>query len=59
MVLVASFWGIWHGMAQTYGFMRIYDAKVGSSSNLTARLDLMMVALWFGVGFSGRWIAFY
>jgi len=30
IVLVAFIWGVWHGMMQTYGFCRIYDAKVGS-----------------------------
>src|SRR3954447_5188200 len=25
--LVALMWGIWHGLMQTYGFCRIYDAK--------------------------------
>jgi len=33
IVLVAFVWGVWHGMMQTYGFCRIYDAKVGSSLN--------------------------
>src|SRR3981081_961116 len=32
IVLVAFVWGVWHGMMQTYGFCRIYDAQVGSSS---------------------------
>src|SRR5439155_4758974 len=30
IVLIAFIWGVWHGMMQTYGFGRIYDAKVGS-----------------------------
>ena len=28
--LVAMAWGIWHGMMQTYGFGRIYDAKASA-----------------------------
>src|SRR5213080_4024482 len=38
IVLVAFVWGVWHGMMQTYGFCRIYDAKVGSFAQLTRRL---------------------
>jgi tetratricopeptide (TPR) repeat protein len=48
MVLVAYLWGVWHGLMQTYGFLRIYDAKVGSVSRLTARLDSAMCLTWFG-----------
>jgi len=47
MVLVAYVWGVWHGLMQTYGFLRIYDAKVGSVNSTTARLDLAMCAGWF------------
>ena len=39
ILLVVFFWGVWHGLMQTYGFLRIYDAKVGSVSRLTARLQ--------------------
>ncbi|MCX5661243.1 MAG: hypothetical protein NTW19_16275 [Planctomycetota bacterium] len=46
--LVLLLWGIWHGMAQVYGFGRIYDAKVKSFAPLTARLDLLLLASWFG-----------
>ena len=48
MVLVAYVWGVWHGLMQTYGFLRIYDAKVGSVSPATARLDMAMCVTWFG-----------
>ena len=48
MVLVAYLWGVWHGLMQTYGFLRIYDAKMGSVSRLTARLDSAMCVTWFG-----------
>jgi len=47
LVLIAYVWGVWHGLMQTYGFMRIYDAKVGSVSSATARLDSAMCIAWF------------
>lgn len=47
IVLVVYFWGVWHGLMQTYGFLRIYDAKLGPSSALTARLDHAMCVTWF------------
>ncbi len=47
IVLIVFFWGVWHGMMQTYGFCRIYDAKVGSFAALTRRLDFATCASWF------------
>src|SRR5204862_3064692 len=47
IVLVAFIWGVWHGMMQTYGFCRIYDAKTGSFAALTRRLDFALCAIWF------------
>src|SRR5712672_1550287 len=47
IVLVAFIWGVWHGMMQTYGFCRIYDAKVGSFAALTRRLDFALCGVWF------------
>src|SRR6202047_3001549 len=47
IVLVVFFWGVWHGMMQTYGFCRIYDAKAGSFAALTRRLDFAACAIWF------------
>ena len=47
LLLVVYVWGIWHGLAQTYGFLRIYDAKARSSAALTCRLDLAMCVAWF------------
>lgn len=47
IVLVAFVWGVWHGMMQTYGFCRIYDAKVGSFAEVTRRLDFALCAIWF------------
>lgn len=48
VVLIAYLWGVWHGLMQTYGFLRIYDAKIGSISPVTARLDRVMCIAWFG-----------
>ena len=36
LTLVLYAWGVWHGLAQTYGFLRIYDAKVQSSATARA-----------------------
>src|SRR5437763_7971522 len=47
IILVVFFWGVWHGMMQTYGFCRIYDAKRGSFAALTRRLDFLPCFLWF------------
>ena len=44
------FWGTWHGAAQIYGFLRIYDAKARSFSPVTAKLDMAMCLAWFGLG---------
>ena len=45
--LVALTWGIWHGMMQTYGFCRIYDAKSGGKATARARTDLALCFTWF------------
>src|SRR2546421_1163709 len=47
IILVVFFWGVWHGMMQTYGFCRIYDAKTGSFARLNRRLDFWLCAIWF------------
>jgi Tfp pilus assembly protein PilF len=47
VILIVFFWGVWHGMMQTYGFCRIYDAKTGSFAALTRRLDFATCAIWF------------
>src|SRR5947207_5955746 len=47
IVVVAFVWGVWHGMMQTYGFCRIYDAKVGSFAEVTRRLDFAVCGVWF------------
>lgn len=50
LTLVAVLWGTWHGLMQTYGFVRIYDAKAGSFDRVTRQLDLAMCIAWFGAG---------
>jgi tetratricopeptide (TPR) repeat protein len=45
--LVALTWGIWHGMMQTYGFCRIYDAKAGAKAATRARADFALCFAWF------------
>lgn len=48
VMLILLSWGIWHFLMQTYGFARIYDAKVGSFETSTQRLDLAMCIVWSG-----------
>lgn len=50
LTLIAYGWGVWHGLMQVFGFLRIYDAKVKSFARLTARLDMWMCISWFGAG---------
>src|SRR3954466_14030451 len=45
--LVAMAWGIWHGLMQTYGFCRIYDAKASGKAAARARTDLALCFAWF------------
>jgi len=57
--LILVLWGTWHGAMQVNGFLRIYDAKVGSFSPTTSWLDWAMCLSWFGGGllYSSRLIA--
>ena len=48
--VIVLLWGLWHGLAQVYGFLRIYDAKARLFTPLTARLDMLMCVAWFGAG---------
>lgn len=47
IILIVFFWGVWHGMMQTYGFCRIYDAKTGSFAAFNKRLDFALCFIWF------------
>ncbi len=52
--LVLLVWGTWHGLMQTYGFMRIYDVRMGVNDRWTAWLDhaLCLSVFVAGVAFS-------
>ena len=50
VILIVFLWGVWHGMMQTYGFGRIYDAKTGSFAAVTRRLDFATCGIWFAAG---------
>ncbi len=52
--LILLIWGTWHGLMQTYGFMRIYDVRLGVNDRWTARLDhwLCLIVFVAGVVFS-------
>ena len=47
MLLILSVWGCWHALMQVYGFVRIYDVKVGSVASATAWWDWLMCLSWF------------
>jgi tetratricopeptide (TPR) repeat protein len=47
ILLIVFLWGVWHGLMQTYGFCRIYDAKTGTFDTFTRRLDFAMCLIWF------------
>lgn len=48
IMLVLLTWGFWHFLMQTYGFARIYDAKVGSFDSSTQWLDFAVCVAWSG-----------
>jgi tetratricopeptide (TPR) repeat protein len=48
--LVLFFWATWHGLMQTYGFMRIYDLKRGGNSIGAARFDFALCLAIFAAG---------
>jgi hypothetical protein len=50
LLSIVVLWGAWHGMAQVYGILRIYDVRAGSTAPLTASLDRWMCIAWFGAG---------
>lgn len=49
MKIVVLVWGVWHFLMQTYGFARIYDAKIGQVNSLARRLDWLLCVGWFGM----------
>ena len=48
--LMLLFWGTWHGLMQTYGFMRIYDVRMGIDDRWSARLDHWLCFMVFTAG---------
>src|SRR2546430_5116491 len=50
VILIVFLWGVWHGMMQTYGFGRIYDAKIGSFAAVMRQHDFFFCAVWVGAG---------
>ena len=48
-LIVVVLWGSWHWLMQTYGLVRIYDAKAANFDAISARLDYALCVLWFGV----------
>lgn len=48
--LILLAWGTWHGLMQTYGFMRIYDIRRGDNDRRTAHLDHALCVAMFVVG---------
>ncbi|MBD3672379.1 MAG: tetratricopeptide repeat protein [Planctomycetaceae bacterium] len=48
--LVVVTWGFWHSQAQVYGFLRIYDSKVGLTDQPSAWADRLLCLSWFGGG---------
>lgn len=50
LTLVLLLWGTWHGMMQTYGFMRIYDLKGGHQKHWSKYLDFSVCFAIFAAG---------
>ena len=48
LILVSAVWAIWHALMQTFGFVRIYDAKMKSFNCQTRWLDFAITLTWFG-----------
>lgn len=48
--LILLIWGTWHGLMQTYGFMRIYDVRLGVNDPWSARLDHWLCVMVFVAG---------
>ena len=42
MAVVAVWWDVYHSSMQTFGFARIYDAKVGNDATAGRRLDFWL-----------------
>lgn len=42
MAFIALYWDEWHSLMQTFGFGRIYDAKLGNDPRVGRKLDIGM-----------------
>jgi len=49
-ILIMFVWATWHVLMQTYGLLRIYDARRGNLSRTSARLDLLACLAIFASG---------
>ncbi len=49
ITLILVFWSLWHFMMQTYGFGRIYDAKIGATDARSHNLDFALCVAWSGL----------
>ena len=64
-LMAVVMWGAWHWLMQTYGLVRIYDAKARNFDAASARLDYALCIAWFGVlywrtdGAAGVFMHFY
>ncbi len=47
LLFVVFTWDIWHVLMQQYGFLRIYDAKLGRTDSLTAWADRTVALSWY------------
>ena len=47
LLLLVFTWDIWHVLMQHYGFMRIYDAKLGRTSPAAAVMDRSVSIAWY------------
>ena len=43
LAMILFLWDRWHAVMQNYGFLRVYDAKAGTSLAARARLDLALL----------------
>ncbi|MCB9385617.1 MAG: tetratricopeptide repeat protein [Bryobacterales bacterium] len=47
LLVFVSLWDIWHVLMQHYGFMRIYDSKVGAVSPTGSWMDWALSISWY------------
>lgn len=47
IIVIAFVWGVWHALAQAYGFARIYAVKAGCGDRPSALADQALLIAWF------------